>query len=292
LDPVRAYDSASGGILENVYETLYTFNDPAIDEFVPALATSYSVSDDGTTWTFQLREGVQFHSGNAMSCKDVEYSLQYGMVVSHPEGAVSFLMGEQFLGTLTDGSDPEAFQAEVSFDMIDGAVECPDGPDGLVVDLNLATPDPAVLAILAYVGFGVIDSQFAIENGQWDGTEATWTDWIGRNVTEEFLQRNTSGTGPYQLVEWTEEALVAKRFDDYWGGAAPIENVVVQYVNEQSTRTLAIQQGDADVIDVPLQQRGRRLRPARWQRHPRRLLHRRQRAPRLCPPLRPPTHHR
>src|SRR5690606_33586877 len=93
LDPARGYDSASGTIIDNVYERLYTYNEPAIDEFVPGLATSYEVSEDGTTYTFSLREGVQFHSGNTMTCKDVEYSWERLFVTASPEGAGNYLLG-------------------------------------------------------------------------------------------------------------------------------------------------------------------------------------------------------
>ena len=250
MDPARAYDTGSGGIIENVYETLFIYDGAAIDQFVPNLATDYSVSDDGATWTFQLRDGVQFHSGNTLSCKDVEYSFQYGALVAHPEGAIAYLMGHYWLGTQVDGSDPAAFQAEVTWEMIDNIVECPEGPDGLVAQVNLVNPTPALIPILTYPGFSIIDSQWAIEGGSWDGTEATWTEWIGRDLTQEFLHRNPSGTGAYQLVEWTEDSVVARAFENYWGGAPAIQNVVYQYVDEQSTRILALQQGDADRITL------------------------------------------
>lgn len=248
LDPARAYDTASGHILENIYETLYTYDGENIAEFVPALATDYEVSEDGTTYTFTLREGVQFHSGNTMTCRDVEYSFERGLVVAHPEGAVSYLMGNQLLGTQTDGSDPEAYQQEVTFEMIDGAVECPDGDDGLTVQLNLTEPDPAVIAILAYTAFSVIDSQWAIENGQWDGSEETWTEWIGRDLTQESMHSQASGTGAYQLVSWDGNTVVAEAFADYWDGAPVLQNVVVNFVEEQATNILALQQGDVDRI--------------------------------------------
>ena len=116
LDPVRAYDSASGTILENVYETLYTYDGAAIDEFVPSLATEYTANEDGSQYTFTLREGVPFHSGNTMTCKDVEYSFQYGLVAAPSEGATVYLMGDQLLGQHeADGSDPEAYQEAVDF---------------------------------------------------------------------------------------------------------------------------------------------------------------------------------
>jgi peptide/nickel transport system substrate-binding protein len=250
LDPARAYDTSSGAILENLYETLYTYADPAIDEMVPQLATSYEVLNDGRTYRFQLRPDVQFHSGNTMTCADAQWSFRYGMGTAHPEGATSYLMGKQLVGSQQTGDDLEAYLADVTWDEIEAMATCPEGPDGLVFDLNLQAPDPAVLAILAYTAFSVVDSEFAIANGVWDGTEATWQDWIGRDLTEEFLHRNTSGTGAYQLVEWGDAQLIATRFDGYWGGAAPIENVVFNYVDEEATRILALQQGDADRITL------------------------------------------
>jgi peptide/nickel transport system substrate-binding protein len=250
LDPARAYDTASSEILENVYDTLYTYDGEAIDEFVPALATDFQVSEDGTTYTFQLRDGVQFHSGNTLTCRDAEYSYEYGLVTASSEGALMYLMGDQLVGTQMTGEDPEAYQAEVSWEEIDGAAECPEGDDGLVFQLNLTRPDPALIAIQAYTSFSILDSQFAIEGGAWDGTEATWTEWIGRDLTQEFLHRNASGTGAYQLVEWTDDNAVLEAFADHWEGAPSVQNVVIQYVDEQSTRILAIQQGDADRITL------------------------------------------
>jgi peptide/nickel transport system substrate-binding protein len=250
LDPARAYDTSSGTIIENIYETLYTFDDPAIDQLRPALATDYEILNDGLTYRFALREGVQFHSGNTMTCADVDWSITYGLVTAAPEGATSYLLGKQFLGSQQTGDDPEAYNAEVTWAELDGAVTCPEGPDGLVADLNIQAPDPAFLAVLAYTAFSVIDSQYAIENGVWDGTEATYQDWIGRDLTEEFLHRNPSGTGAYELVEWGDANMIATRFDDYWGGPAPIENVVFNYVDEEATRILALQQGDADRIEL------------------------------------------
>ncbi|HEX7005172.1 MAG TPA: ABC transporter substrate-binding protein [Trueperaceae bacterium] len=251
LDPIRAYDTGSGTIIENVYETLYTYDGAAIDEFVPALATSHTVSEDGTTYTFQLRDGVQFHSGNTLTCRDVEYSFEYGLVTANSEGAVMYLMGDQLVGTQMTGEDPAAYQAEVSWEEIDQAAECPEGDDGLVFELNLTHPDPALIAIITYTAFSVVDSQFAIEGGSWDGTEATWTEWIGRDLTQEFLHTNMSGTGAYQLQAWNQgESVVVQAFENYWGGAPDIKNVVVEYVDEQSTRILALQQGDADRITL------------------------------------------
>jgi peptide/nickel transport system substrate-binding protein len=251
MDPARAYDTASGTVIENIYETLFTFDDPAIDQLKPSLATAFQILDDGVRYRFDLRPGVKFHSGNTMSCKDVAWSLRYGQVTAAPEGGAAYLLGKQFLGGQYYGDDVDSYLANVTWDMIEGIATCPNGPEGLVVDVHLVAPDPAFMAVMAYTAFSVIDSQFAIANGVWDGTEATWKDWIGRDLTEEFLHRNTSGTGAYKLVEWGDASLIATRFDDYWDGPAQIENVVINYVAEEATRILALQQGDADRIELP-----------------------------------------
>ncbi|HET9027417.1 MAG TPA: ABC transporter substrate-binding protein [Trueperaceae bacterium] len=250
MDPARAYDTGSGGILENVYQTLMAYDGEAIDTFVPSLATGYSVSSDGLHWTFDLRPNVKFHSGNTMTCKDVAWSFKYGAVTASPEGAPAYLMGNIWLGTGVDGSDPAAYLAEVSWDMIDNIVTCPEGADGLKATVNLVNATPALIPILTYTAFSIVDSEFAIAGGAWDGTEATWESWVGRDLTAEFLHKNVSGTGAYKLVQWNDDSVVADAFADYWGGAPALAHVVYRYVDEQSTRILAMQQGDADRITL------------------------------------------
>lgn len=73
LDPHRAVAAGTKEVLFNVYEGLVKVTSDA--ELVPAVAESYVVSDDKTTYTFTLREGVLFHNGNAVTAEDVVYSL-------------------------------------------------------------------------------------------------------------------------------------------------------------------------------------------------------------------------
>lgn len=61
--------------LSNVYETL-TFYDPEAQDVEPLLATEWSTSPDGLTWTFEIRRGVRFHTGREMTAEDVEASIE------------------------------------------------------------------------------------------------------------------------------------------------------------------------------------------------------------------------
>jgi len=61
--------------LHNVYETLVRY-DPLEDRFMPVLATDYKKSEDGLTWTFDIRKGVKFHDGTDLDAEAVRFSIQ------------------------------------------------------------------------------------------------------------------------------------------------------------------------------------------------------------------------
>ncbi len=62
-------------VMNNIYETLLRY-DPSSDKIIPVLATGYQVSPDGLTWTFDLRKGVKFHTGNEMTADAVKTSIE------------------------------------------------------------------------------------------------------------------------------------------------------------------------------------------------------------------------
>jgi len=69
-------DGASGeiGLMNNLYEALFRYN-AVTNTFTPILATSYEQSEDAKTWTFKLRKGVKFHTGNTMDARAVKASI-------------------------------------------------------------------------------------------------------------------------------------------------------------------------------------------------------------------------
>ncbi len=75
-DPIKSF-STEALYLANFYETLLRVNPPgAAEPFTPLLAESWSTSDDGLTWTFNLREGVTFHDGEPLTAEAVKMSLE------------------------------------------------------------------------------------------------------------------------------------------------------------------------------------------------------------------------
>ena len=76
-DPATEY---SNGIIamSNMYETL-THYDPATHKVSPMLATSWSDSKNGLTWTFHLRQGVKFHTGRTMTAQAAKAAIERTM---------------------------------------------------------------------------------------------------------------------------------------------------------------------------------------------------------------------
>ena len=251
LDPAQAYDTASGIITENVYETLYDYVGESVTEYQPALATDWSASETGDQFTFTLRQGVVFHSGNPFTCADVEYSIKRALVHNPGDSGVWFL-AEAFLGTESNadrhlGEDATDADYAAYWALIDNAAVC---EDDFTITFNLPGPDPAFFTKMISNVASIVDRDYAIANGLWDGTEATWRDWVAVNLRDFHLHTNPSGTGAYRVVSWDGITTVLEAFDGYWDGVPPIRNVVHEIVEEQSTRLLAIQQGDADRIGV------------------------------------------
>ena len=73
LDPHRMVAAGTKEVMFNVFEGLVKPNSDG--ELIPAVAESYEVSDDGTVYTFHLREGVKFHNGETVTADDVVYSI-------------------------------------------------------------------------------------------------------------------------------------------------------------------------------------------------------------------------
>lgn len=82
LDPVKTSSGESVTVLTNVFDTLVTYDDtPGISpqdklKIVPALAESWTTSDDGLVWTFKLREGVKFHDGTPFDADAAVFNLE------------------------------------------------------------------------------------------------------------------------------------------------------------------------------------------------------------------------
>jgi peptide/nickel transport system substrate-binding protein len=291
-DPHCSYDTASGEIIFNVYESLVSWPYGIVDadeldlsysldpaQLIPMLATVVPTVDNGlimtyadgsVTYQFPIRQGVKFHEGGTLTPEDVEYSFERGMLqdvnggpvwmllepltgFASLRGVASAVLGREVddLHTLT----PEE-QAKIYNEYIDPAVEV----QGNNVIFHLPKPYPPFITIIAHAGSwsAILDKEWVIENGGWDGQPDTWEKWWnpggGEAAEASELYGIANGTGPFKLNRWDVGVeVVFERFDDYWGEPAKLKYAIIQKTAEWSDRLLVFQAGDADLITTPRQ---------------------------------------
>lgn len=83
LDPMQSVTIVGNQVHQNVVETLVTAT-PTLDGVQPELATDWTISEDGLTYTFHLRQGVKFHNGKDFTSEDVIYSFERMMDPDFP----------------------------------------------------------------------------------------------------------------------------------------------------------------------------------------------------------------
>jgi len=281
LDPALNYDTTGGEIIQNVYDMLFFFkaSDPAT--LVPQLATEIpteangGIQDEGKTYVFKIRSGVQFHKGGILTAEDVAYTFQRGLLQGG-SASPQWLLAQPVLGLdyfdvaeLVDPAmvdDPGALSSADSQTLREvcqrvTAAFVPDNNAGTVT-VHLAQPWSPFVATLAQYWGSIQQKTWVIANGGWDGNCATWQNYYGK--TEDDLRASglgitENGTGPFSLDHWTPgKEIVLAANEHYWrtepawdGGPAgsPALKKVVFKLDEDFDRRLAMfKAGEADMI--------------------------------------------
>jgi peptide/nickel transport system substrate-binding protein len=219
LDPARAEQGEKGeAFIDNIYERLLDVG-PDSPDLIPSLATEVPtqenglVSADRLTYTFPIRQDVTFHDGTPFTANDVVYSWERVMTMNLPEGQAAALV------------DSVASMRAV---------------DDYTFEVTLNEPDASFLYSVVLNPVASIVSPTAVEaNGG-----------IVADTPSEWMDTNMVGTGPYVFDSWKRgESLLMTVNPNYWGTKANAD-VRWDITPEESSRVLALQAGDADIIDI------------------------------------------
>ncbi|GGF76449.1 peptide/nickel transport system substrate-binding protein [Mameliella alba] len=211
LDPAAVTAVNDFRILMNVYDGLVRYKDGTL-EVEPALATDWTISEDGTEYTFDLREGVSFHDGSPFNADAVKFNFERMLNEDHPYHDT--------------GPFPLAF--------FFSAVETIEVVDDLTVKFTLNAPYAPFLSNLAYPT-GLIVSPAAVEQHGSD---------FGRNPSG-------TGPFTFAEWR-SNEAVVIEGNPDYWGGAPDLQAVVFRPITDANTRTAEMLAGGIDLmVEVP-----------------------------------------
>jgi ABC-type oligopeptide transport system substrate-binding subunit len=219
LDPALIEDRAVVALAQNVFNGLTRFHEKTLLP-EPDIAESWKVSENGSVYTFTLRQDVSFSNGDPVTAKDFKYSWERAL---DPQRHA-----------------PYAFL----FDAIKGALEIEHDLTGKVRDLagvkalddhtlqvTLVQPGNYFLTQTALWVFSVVDVKVA-------GANPKWAEPPGQVV----------GTGPFSVAEWTKEKLTLRAVPGWWGSPKPrLRQVIVDVIKDSA---MQVQRYEAQALDA------------------------------------------
>ena len=196
-------------------------------KIVPALAKSWSVSEDGTEYTFHLRSGVKFHTTKDFTptrdfnANDVLFTFARQWNKNHPFHAVS-------------GGSYEYFNGMSMPDLIKDIVVV----DPMTVKFVLNRPEAPFIANMGMDFASVMSAEYATN--------------MMKAGTPEMVDLKPVGTGPFQLVAYQKDAMIRfKANPSYWAGKAKLDNLVFAITPDASVRYQKLRAGECHIMPYP-----------------------------------------
>ena len=216
------FDAAS----HTIYNRLTQFN-VGTTEVIPGLAESWEVSDDGMTVTFNLRQGVQFHSNSNFTptrdfnADDVIFSFNRQGVEDHPYYTVSGGTWEYYGGM-----------------GMPSLVESIEKVDDYTVVFHLSQPESPFIANMAMDFASIVSAEYG--------------DAMMAAGTPEMLNQAPIGTGPFAFQAYQKDAVIRyTRNDDYWGDKAKAEALIFAITTDASVRYQKLRAGECHIMAYP-----------------------------------------
>jgi len=210
----------------NLYNKLVEF-EVGTTKTIPGLAESWEVSEDGLTYTFNLRKGVKFHStdyftpSRDFNAIDVVFSFERQRVEKHPYNKYSGGTWEYFGGM----SMPDLIKSV-------------EAVDDYTVRFNLNRPEAPMVANLAMDFASILSAEYAAK--------------LLTAGTPDMLNQEPIGTGPFQFVGYQKDAVIRYAANpDYWEGAPKIDNLVFAITPDSSVRYQKLKAGECHVMPYP-----------------------------------------
>lgn len=219
LNPVYSYTSTEAQIYSGIYEGLVGYH-PLTMEPVPAVAESWDVSEDGLTYTFNLRRDARYADGTRVRAEDFRRTW---LKVIDPDTEAAY----NFLFDIIEGV--RAYRAGRTDDPNDVGI---DVVDDQTLRVRLHKPATHFLRILCHHAFVPLHPQLRRSD-----------DW---STFDEI-----PGNGPYRIVERSAEEIVLRRNTSYWAAeevAIPRMRIVFTDEDEATAVTDRFNRGEIDWV--------------------------------------------
>jgi peptide/nickel transport system substrate-binding protein len=217
-----ANDGNSLAVSYQIVENLVGFKQSSA-EIDPLLAVSWEASEDASSWTFKLREGVNFSDGTPLNAEAVKFNFDRWNNQDNPYAFAA------------EGKDFSAWPSIFgNFYGQEGyLIESVEVVDDLTVTFNLTRPVGFLPQLLAASYFGMHSPQAVMAGGLEYGSPV----------------RGAVGTGAFMFVEWIDgDRLTLARNEAYWGEKAKVERIVFRGIQEAATRLAELEAGSLDIV--------------------------------------------
>ncbi|MCK6068405.1 MULTISPECIES: ABC transporter substrate-binding protein [Microbacterium] len=232
LDPAFASDGESFRISRQIFEGLVGV-EPGTADPAPLLAESWEQSEDGLSYTFQLKEGVTFHDGTEFTADAVcfNFDRQNNFTGIAQSESLSYYWGKIMRGYADTGTS-----------IYDSCEVVGDTE----VTVNLSQPFAGFIAALSLPAFAM-QSPAALEEYNADDVGGT----SEAPTLSEYATAHPTGTGPFMFDSWepgSETTVTA--YEDYWGEQGQVEEVIFRVIGDTTARRQALESGSIDGYDL------------------------------------------
>ncbi|MDQ0513233.1 peptide/nickel transport system substrate-binding protein [Angulomicrobium amanitiforme] len=226
MDPAESFELTAGEVIGNIYSQLVRLDLSDTSKVVGDLAASWTVSDDGLTYTFKLKPGLTFASGNPITAEDFAWSFERMVKL---DKSPAFLLN----------------QFGLTGDNVTEKVKALD-PSTLTMTVDQPYAPSFVLNVMAASPISAIDKKLVLPHVKAIPVDAT--NKYDNDFGNGWLKTNFAGSGPFKLREWrANEAVVLERNDRFYGDKAKLLRVVYRHMKESAGQRLALEAGDIDV---------------------------------------------
>ncbi len=232
LDPAFASDGESFRVSRQIFEGLVGVEAGTADP-APLLAESWEQSEDGLSYTFQLKEGVTFHDGTEFNADAVCFNFDRQNAFT---GVAASQSMAYYWGVIMRGF-------EESGTSIYGGCEAASPTE---VTITLTEPFAGFIPALSLPAFS-IQSPAALEEYSADEVGGT----ADAPVQSEYAQGHPTGTGPFKFDSWAPgESTTLSAYEDYWGEQGQVQEVIFQVIGDTTARRQALESGSIDGYDL------------------------------------------
>jgi peptide/nickel transport system substrate-binding protein len=233
FDPVRSEDTASGRVVQQLFDGLMNYPDGETSP-TALLAESYETSDDFRTYTFTLKDAT-FHDGSQVTAEDFVYS--WRRLAFSPNSVRTYFILDS-LGVVEEGGDG---------DYGDGGLGVY-AEDESTLRVELSQAFHATLSMLAYSSFAVHPEGIA---GDSPADEQT-ASGDPSDSYREFLEAGPIGAGPFVFDSWEKGTSVdISRFEEYHGQTAYLDGVHWEVIEDDQAAYQYAMNGNADYFGIP-----------------------------------------